>query len=88
MTLPRCLGWRRRKREDHTLSFARALVKTDSESIEVTLRRQNILCAGFVARMGEELLRRRVLFGKMVGGKDFSFGQVRDWMGRLQEGLE
>ena len=37
--LLRCLSWRKRKYEDHTLPYAHALVKTDSESIEATVRR-------------------------------------------------
>ena len=32
--LVRCLGWRKRKRDDHTISYADALAKTASESIE------------------------------------------------------
>ena len=83
--LLRCLGWRKRKCEDHTLSYANALVKADSESIETTVRRRRMLFAGFVARMGEERLPRRVMFGEMVGGKGYSFGQEKDWMGRLKE---
>ena len=48
-----CLRWRKRKREDHVLSYAKALLRTDSESVETTVRRRSILFAGFVARMGE-----------------------------------
>ena len=40
LMLFRCLGWRKRNRENHTTYFARALVKTDSESIDVTVRAQ------------------------------------------------
>ena len=32
--LLRCLGWRKRKRDDHNLSYADALTKAASESIE------------------------------------------------------
>ena len=52
----RCIGWRKRKRDDHTLSYDDALSKTDSEDIEAKVRKQRILFAGFVARMGEERL--------------------------------
>ena len=38
--LLRCLGWRKRKRDDHTLSYADALAQTDSESVEVIVRKQ------------------------------------------------
>ena len=35
----RCLGWWKRKRDDHTLSYADALAKTASESIEAKVRK-------------------------------------------------
>ena len=60
--LLRRLGWWKRKREDHILSCAKAPLKTDSESVETTVRRRRILFAGFVARMEEERLPRRVKF--------------------------
>ena len=85
--LLRCLGWRKRKREHHTLSYANALVKADSESIEAAVRRRRVLFAGFAARIGEERQPRRVMFGEMVGGKCYSFGHEKDWMGRLEEDL-
>ena len=59
--LLQCLGWRKRKREDHILSYANELLRTDSESAETTVRRRRILFAGFVSTMGEEWLPRRVL---------------------------
>ena len=70
--LIRCLGSRERKRENHILSYANALLRTDSESVETTVRRRRILFAGFVTRMGEERLPRRVMFGEMLGGKGYS----------------
>ena len=51
--LVRCRGWRKRKRQDHILSYANALLRTESESVGTTVRRRRILFAGFVARMGE-----------------------------------
>ena len=62
LMLSRCLRWRKQTREDHILSYANALLRTDSESFETTVRRRRILFAGFVARMGEGLLPRRVMF--------------------------
>ena len=38
-------------RADHPISYMDMFVKTESESIEVTIRRRRILLAGFVARM-------------------------------------
>ena len=63
--LLRCLGRRKRKREDHTLSYANAVLRKDSESVETTVRRRRLLFAGFVAHVGEERLPRRVMFGEI-----------------------
>ena len=68
----------KRKREYHILSYANALW-TDSESVEKTVRRRRIMFAGFIARMGEERLPRRVMFGEMLEGKGYSGGQ--EWTG-------
>ena len=67
--LLRCLGWRKRNRKDHMQSYANALLRTDSESVETTVRKRRVLFAGFVARMGEERLLRRVMFREMLGVK-------------------
>ena len=40
--LLRCLGWRKRKRDDHALSYVDALAKTASESIEAIVRKRRI----------------------------------------------
>ena len=74
--LLRCLRWRKRKRDDHTLSYADALAKTASASIEATVRERRILFTGFVARMGERL-PQRVMFGELVGSKGCSGGKRR-----------
>ena len=44
--LTRCIGWRKRTRTDHPISYPETLVKTESESIEATLRKRRILFAG------------------------------------------
>ena len=85
--LLRCLGWRKRKREDHILSKANAFLRTDSESVETTLRRRRI-SFGFVARMGEERLPRRAMFGEMLGENGYSGGQEWDWMENFEEDLQ
>ena len=41
--LLRCLGWLKRKRDDHTLSYANALLRKDSESVETTVRTKDII---------------------------------------------
>ena len=79
--LPRCLGWRKWKRADHTLSYDDALAKTASESIESIVRKRRILFPGFVARMGEERLPQRVMFGEFVGGRATQGGKRKtEWI--------
>ena len=85
--LLRRLGRRKRKRDDHTLSYADVLAKTASESIEAIVRKRRILFAGFVARMGEERLPQRVMFGELVGGNGYSGGQGKDWTAHLKEDM-
>ena len=71
--LLRCIGLRKRKREDHILSYDNALLKTKSESVETTVTRRRLLFTGFVTRMvGEKRLPKRVMFVKMVGGRGYS----------------
>ena len=43
-----------------------------------TLRRRQILYAGFVARMEDTRLTKRVMFGEMVGGADYGRGKRVD----------
>ena len=51
------------------------------------MRKRRILFAGFVARMGEESLPQRVMFGELIGGKGYSGGQYNDWMAHLKEDM-
>ena len=70
----------------HTFTYyADALAKTTSESIEAIVRERRILFAGFLARMGEERLPQRVMFGELVGGKGYSGGQEKNWRAHLKE---
>ena len=57
------------------LSYADALAKTGCENVETTVRKRRILFAGFVARMGNERLPKRVMFGELEGGKGYMGGQ-------------
>ena len=41
----------------------------------------------FVARMDNERLPKRVMFGEVDGGKGYSGGQEQDWMACLQHDL-
>ena len=86
--LLRCLGWWKREREDHILSYANALIRTDSESVETTVRIRSMLFTGFESRMGEERLPGTVMFGEMLGSKYYSGGQEWDGSNNLEEDLK
>ena len=79
--LTRCIGWRKHNRADHPISYLDTIIKTESESIQATLRRRRILFAGFVARMEDTRLPKCVMFGEMVGGAGCVGGQEKEWMG-------
>ena len=72
-------------RRPHPIVLRRACQA--SESIEAIVRKRRILFAGFVARMGEDRLPQRVMFGEFVGGKGYSGGQEKDWLTRLKEDM-
>ena len=44
-----------------------------------------LLFAGFVARVKEEHLPQRVMFGELVEGKGYSGGQEKDWLAHLKD---
>ena len=85
--LTRCIGWRKHSRADYPISYLDTLLKTESESIEATLRRRQILFAGFVARMGDTRLSKCVMFGEMVGRADCVGGQEKERMGCFLDNL-
>ena len=65
--LVRSIGWRKDNRADHLISYLGTLIKTRSESIEVTLRRRRILFAGYVSRMEDTRLPKCVMFVELAG---------------------
>ena len=67
--LLRIIGFQRRQRTDHLMSHAKALKKTQCESVEMTIRKRRLLFAGAVQRTTNERLTHRVMFGTMAGGK-------------------
>ena len=62
-------------------------MKAGRESIEAILRKRPILFAGFVARMEDTILPKRVMFGELVGGAVSVGGQKKEWMGCLLDDL-
>ena len=63
------------------------LIKTESESIEATLRKRRILFAGVVARMEDTRLPKGVMFVEMVGSAGCLGGQKKEWMGCFLDDL-
>ena len=60
--LLRIVGFQRRQRTDHLMSYANALKKAQCESVETTVRKRRLLFAGAVQRTHNERLTRRVMF--------------------------
>ena len=78
--LTRCIGWREHNRADHPISYLDTLIKTESESIEATLRRRRILSAGSVVRINDTRLPKCVMFGELVEGAGCVGGHENKWM--------
>ena len=68
--LLRIIGFQRRQRTDHLMSYAKALKKAQCESVETTIRKLRLLFAGGVQRTHNERLTRRVIFETMAGGEN------------------
>ena len=84
-TTTRCIGWRKHNRADHPISYLETLIKTGSENIEATLRRERILFSGFVVRMEDTRLPKCVMFEELVGG--CVGGLEKEWMGCFLDDL-
>ena len=85
--LVRFIGWRKDNRADHLICYLGTLIKTRSESIQVTLRRRRILFAGYVARMEDTRLPKCVMFGELAGSASCVGGQEKEWMGCFLDDL-
>lgn len=58
-----------RERTDHLVPYADVLTKTScDESIEATIRKRRLRCAGFVSRMGDIRVPEIALLGENCGG--------------------
>ncbi|CAB1108931.1 unnamed protein product [Ectocarpus sp. CCAP 1310/34] len=53
------------------------------ETIEATVRKRRLCFAGFVMRMEDNGLPKRMLLGAMAGGLGYRGGQESDWVSRL-----
>ena len=66
----RIIGFPRRQRTDHPMSYAKTLKKAQCESVETTILKRRLLFAGAVQRTHNERLTRPVMFGTMAGGEN------------------
>ena len=64
--LTRYIGWRKDNRTDHPISYLGTLMKTGS--VDVIIRRKQILFAELVAHMEDPRLPKCVMFGELMGG--------------------
>ena len=67
--LLRIIGFQRRQRADHLMSYAKALKKAQCESVETTIRKRRLLFAGAEPRTTNERLTHRVMSGTLAGGE-------------------
>lgn len=70
-----CIGKRKHKRTDHSISYIDTPVKTGSESIEVTSCERRILFAGFVARLKDTRMSKNSWRKRFPRGR-----QKNEWM--------
>ena len=67
--LLRIIGFQRRQRTDHCMSYAEDLKKAPCESVGTTIiRKRRLLFARSAQRTTNERLTHRVMFGTMAGG--------------------
>ena len=87
--LLRVIGYRRERGTYRQLSYAQALKKTGCQSVEATIRQRRLLFAGAMARQPAGRLPKRLMDGKLVGGKDPGKGRPeQNWMDCLQDDFQ
>ena len=72
------------------MSYAKALKKTGSQSVEATIRQRRLLFAGALARQGDKRLLKRLLFAeRLEGGEDPGPGQpAQHWQKNLRDDVK
>ena len=66
--LLRTIGFQRRHRTDHSMSYTKALKKAQYDSLETTIRKRRHLFAVAVHGTTNERPTHRVMFGTIAGG--------------------
>ena len=85
--LLRVIGYHRVHGTYRNMSYAKALKKTGSQSVEATIRQRRLLLAGALARPGDKRLPKRLLFAeRLEGGEDPDPGQpAQHWQKSLRD---
>ena len=88
----RVTGYRRVHGTYRQMSYAKALKKTGSQSVEATNRHRRLLFAGALTRQGDKRLPKRLLFvGRLEEGEDPGPGQPANQKtnkrGKVEEAL-
>ena len=83
----RVIGYYRVHGTYRKMSYAKALKKTGSPSMEATIRQRRLLFAGALARQGDKRLPKRLLFAeRLEGGEDPGPGQpAQHWQKSLRD---
>ena len=81
------IGYHRVHGTYRKMSYAKALKKTWSQSVEATIRQRRLLFAGALTRQGDKRLPKRLLFAeRLEGGEDPGPGQLaQHWQKRLRD---
>ena len=75
----RIIVFQRRHRTERLMSYAKALKKTQCESVETTIcKRHLLLFTGAAQRTNNERLTRRVMLGTMAGGENPGPGRPKN----------
>ena len=85
--LLRVIGYHRIHGTYRKMSYAKALKKTGSQSVEATIRQRRFLFAGALARQDDKRLPKRLLFAeRLEGGEDPGPGQpAQHWQKSLRD---
>ena len=64
--LLRVIGYHRVHGTYRNMSYAKALKKTGSQSVEATVRQRRLLFAGALSKQGDKRLRKQLLFAERL----------------------
>ena len=86
--LRRTIGFTRRQRSDHVMSYSKALKQTQCESVETAVRERRLFFAGVVAKNHNGRLPPRVMLGTLSGGEKPKSGRPEKiWLDCVSDDL-